>query len=142
MIHSHIDMARAMIDASFISQHRSRADITSLRRDIAQTRRAIAASRDLLKQFRQRKTDALREAEQHVGSSSASPFLAKPPHTCSGSLYASRTATANLNRETIVLSCMRRRQRNNPVEPGPVRITGADPNKLDGDPDGIGCEGK
>lgn len=29
---------------------------------------------------------------------------------------------------------------NNPVVAGPVKITGADPNKLDGDHDGIGCE--
>ncbi|TPM93400.1 hypothetical protein FKO01_53995 [Mesorhizobium sp. B2-3-3] len=55
-----------MIDATFGSQHRSRADIASLRFDIAQTRRAIAASRDLLKRFRQRKIDeAIREIEQH-----------------------------------------------------------------------------
>lgn len=29
---------------------------------------------------------------------------------------------------------------NNPVVTGPVKITGADPNKLDGDGDGVGCE--
>lgn len=29
---------------------------------------------------------------------------------------------------------------NNPVVAGPVKITGADPNKLDGDHDGVGCE--
>ncbi|MEO5756893.1 MAG: calcium-binding protein [Mesorhizobium sp.] len=29
---------------------------------------------------------------------------------------------------------------NNPVVAGPVRITGADPNHLDGDHDGVGCE--
>jgi len=33
-------------------------------------------------------------------------------------------------------------QGNRPVVVGPVTITGADPNKLDGDHDGIGCEGK
>ncbi|TPL94264.1 hypothetical protein FJ960_28045 [Mesorhizobium sp. B2-3-11] len=66
MIVSHIDMAQAMIDASFLSQHRSMADITSLRGDIAQTRRAIAASRELLKRLRQRKIgEALRDAEHH-----------------------------------------------------------------------------
>ncbi|UCI33557.1 hypothetical protein [Mesorhizobium sp. B4-1-4] len=66
MVESRTDIARAMIDATFISQHRSRAEIASLRFDIDQTRRAIAASRDLLKRLRKRKIDeATRNVERH-----------------------------------------------------------------------------
>ncbi|TPI25771.1 hypothetical protein FJW08_27720 [Mesorhizobium sp. B3-2-1] len=66
MIESRTDVARAMIDASFVSQRRSLSDIASIRRDLDQSRRAIAASRDLLKRLRQRKADeAPREAEKH-----------------------------------------------------------------------------
>ncbi|TPK49605.1 hypothetical protein FJ492_00470 [Mesorhizobium sp. B2-5-4] len=66
MIESRTDVARAMIDATFVSRHRSISDIASLRRDLDQSRRAVAASRDLLKRLRQRKVDeATRNVEQH-----------------------------------------------------------------------------
>ncbi|KAA3452344.1 hypothetical protein C7I87_02935 [Mesorhizobium sp. SARCC-RB16n] len=66
MIEGRTALAQAVVDASFQSQHRSRAYIASIRGDIAQTRRAIAASHELLKRFRQRNIDeAVREAEWH-----------------------------------------------------------------------------
>ncbi|MBZ9974016.1 MULTISPECIES: hypothetical protein [unclassified Mesorhizobium] len=66
MIESRTDIARAMIDATFISRHRSINDIASIRRDLDQSRRAVAASRALLKRLRQRKIDeANRNVEQH-----------------------------------------------------------------------------
>ncbi|KAA3452261.1 hypothetical protein C7I87_02400 [Mesorhizobium sp. SARCC-RB16n] len=65
MIEVRTDVARAMIDATFVSQHRSINDIAAIRRDLDQSRRAIAASRNLLKRLRQRKADeALREPEK------------------------------------------------------------------------------
>ncbi|PBB65210.1 hypothetical protein CK228_28440 [Mesorhizobium sp. WSM4312] len=66
MIESRTDIARAMIDATFVSRHRSISDIAEIRRDLDQSRRAVAASRDLLKRLRQRKIDeATRNVEQH-----------------------------------------------------------------------------
>ncbi|KAA3452256.1 hypothetical protein C7I87_02375 [Mesorhizobium sp. SARCC-RB16n] len=60
------DLARAVVDASFLSQHRSRAYITSIRADIAQIRRAIAASHELLKRHRQPKLDEALRDERHL----------------------------------------------------------------------------
>ncbi|MEI9425034.1 hypothetical protein O7A70_28125 [Mesorhizobium sp. Cs1299R1N1] len=78
MIESGTDIARAVVDASFLSQHHSRAYISSLRGDIAQTRRAIAASHELLKRFRQRKIDeALKDVEQHRVSAFDADILRK-----------------------------------------------------------------
>ncbi|TPK76110.1 hypothetical protein FJ934_02765 [Mesorhizobium sp. B2-4-12] len=66
MVEGHTDLAQTTMDASIVLQRRSRGEIASLRVDIAQTRRAIAASRELLKRFRQRKLDeAITEVEQH-----------------------------------------------------------------------------
>ncbi|TPK99152.1 hypothetical protein FJ934_01480 [Mesorhizobium sp. B2-4-12] len=66
MVESRTDIARAMIDATFISQRRSISDIASIRRDLDQSRRAIAASHDLLKRLRKRKIDeATRNVERH-----------------------------------------------------------------------------
>lgn len=66
MIESRTDIARAMIDATFISQRRSINDIAEIRRDLDQSRLTLAASRDLLKRLRQRKIDeATRKVEQH-----------------------------------------------------------------------------
>ncbi|TPK70218.1 hypothetical protein FJ930_19830 [Mesorhizobium sp. B2-4-15] len=57
MVEGHMDLAQATMAASILLQRRSRGDIASLRIDIDQTRRAITASRELLKRFRQRKID-------------------------------------------------------------------------------------
>ncbi|MBZ9798338.1 hypothetical protein [Mesorhizobium sp. ES1-4] len=57
MVESRTDIARAMIDATIILQRRSLTDIALIHSDLDQSRRAIAASRDLLKRFRQRKLD-------------------------------------------------------------------------------------
>ncbi|MBZ9747608.1 hypothetical protein LB516_20365 [Mesorhizobium sp. CO1-1-7] len=66
MIESRTDIARAMIDATLTSRHRSINDIASIRRDLDQSRRAVAASRALLKRLRQRNIDeANRNVEQH-----------------------------------------------------------------------------
>ncbi|TPK81617.1 hypothetical protein FJ936_27075 [Mesorhizobium sp. B2-4-13] len=78
MIESHTDIARAMIDATFVSRHRSISDIASLRRDLDQSRRAVAASRDLLKRLRQRKIDeGTREVEEHRVSAFDADILRK-----------------------------------------------------------------
>ncbi|TPM33748.1 hypothetical protein FJ955_03140 [Mesorhizobium sp. B2-2-2] len=78
MVESHMETAQTMIDATFQLQHRSRADIDSFRRDINETRRAIAASRDLLKRFRQRQMDeAFREVERHPVSAFDADILRK-----------------------------------------------------------------
>ncbi|TPI32407.1 hypothetical protein FJW08_08095 [Mesorhizobium sp. B3-2-1] len=65
MIESRTDIARAVLDASLLLQHHSRAYITSIQGDIAQTRRAIAASQELLKRFRRRKMDEALRDERH-----------------------------------------------------------------------------
>ncbi|TPJ97427.1 hypothetical protein FJ872_32125 [Mesorhizobium sp. B2-5-9] len=78
MIESHTDIARAMIDATFVSRHRSISDIASLRRDLDQSRRAVAASRDLLKRLRQRKIgEGTREVEEHRVSAFDADILRK-----------------------------------------------------------------
>ncbi|PBC18669.1 MULTISPECIES: hypothetical protein [unclassified Mesorhizobium] len=78
MIESRTDIARAMIDATFVSRHRSISDIAEIRRDLDQSRRAVAASRDLLKRLRQRKIDeATRNVEQHPVSAFDADILRK-----------------------------------------------------------------
>ncbi|MBZ9798877.1 hypothetical protein [Mesorhizobium sp. ES1-4] len=66
MVESHIDMARAAVEASFRLQQGSCAGRAAFRRDLDQSRRAIALSRALLKRLRQRKIDeAHGDVEQH-----------------------------------------------------------------------------
>ncbi|ESY79872.1 hypothetical protein X739_30125 [Mesorhizobium sp. LNHC220B00] len=78
MFERHTDMARAAIETSFLLRQRSIAGRAAFRGEIDQSRRAIAASRELLKRFRQRKMDeALREDEQHRVSSFDADILRK-----------------------------------------------------------------
>lgn len=53
MVESHTDMARAAIESSFLLQRSSYAGRIAFRRDMDQSRRAIAASREILKRFRE-----------------------------------------------------------------------------------------
>ncbi|TPL83306.1 hypothetical protein FJ950_18940 [Mesorhizobium sp. B2-3-14] len=57
MVGSHIDVARAAIEASLLLRHRSIAGNIAFRREMDHSRRAIAQSRELLKQLRQRQRD-------------------------------------------------------------------------------------
>ncbi|MEI9430308.1 hypothetical protein [Mesorhizobium sp. Cs1299R1N3] len=68
MVDSHIDMARAAIEASFLLRQGSYAGRLAFRRHMDQSRRAIAASREILKRLRQRKIDEALEVEQHVSA--------------------------------------------------------------------------
>lgn len=78
MFERHTDMARAAIETSFLLRQRSIAGRAAFRGEIDQSRRAIAASRELLKRFRQRKIDeALREGEQHRVSAFDADILRK-----------------------------------------------------------------
>ncbi|MBZ9696345.1 MULTISPECIES: hypothetical protein [unclassified Mesorhizobium] len=54
MVGSHIDVARAAIEASFLLRHRSIAGNIAFRREMDHSRRAIAQSRELLKRLFQR----------------------------------------------------------------------------------------
>lgn len=57
MVGSHIDMARAVIEASLLLRHRSIAGNVAFRREIDHSRHVIAQSRELLKRLRQRQRD-------------------------------------------------------------------------------------
>ncbi|TPL68756.1 DUF2379 family protein [Mesorhizobium sp. B2-3-15] len=57
MVGSHIDVARAAIEASFLLRHRSIAGNIAFRREMDHSRRAIAQARELLKRLRQRQRD-------------------------------------------------------------------------------------
>ncbi|MER9840331.1 hypothetical protein NKJ59_03600 [Mesorhizobium australicum] len=58
MVATHTDIARAVLEATFVSrQQQSKAGTAALRQEMDQTRRRIAASRELLKRLRQRHRD-------------------------------------------------------------------------------------
>ncbi|MER8855402.1 hypothetical protein NKH94_28110 [Mesorhizobium australicum] len=53
MTQSHLEVAQSVIETSFRLRHHSIAGRAALRRDMDQSRKAIQASRDLLKRLRQ-----------------------------------------------------------------------------------------
>ncbi|MER9371180.1 hypothetical protein [Mesorhizobium sp. M0491] len=57
MVETHMEVARAAIETSFRLRHHSLAGTASFRRDMDHSRRAIEASRELLKRLRQRHRD-------------------------------------------------------------------------------------
>ncbi|TPL86136.1 hypothetical protein [Mesorhizobium sp. B2-3-12] len=63
MIGSHKDIAQAAIEASFLLRHRSIAGNVAFRREMDNSRRVIAQSRELLKRIRQRQRDDSRAWE-------------------------------------------------------------------------------
>ncbi|MEI9416494.1 hypothetical protein [Mesorhizobium sp. Cs1321R2N1] len=78
MIESGTDIARAVVDASFLRRQGSMAGRAAFRRDMDQSRRAIAASREILKRLRQRKIDeAHGDVEQHRVSAFDADILRK-----------------------------------------------------------------
>lgn len=62
MVSTHTDIARAAIEASFLSRHNSLVGAAAFRRDMDRTRRTIAVSRELLKRLRQRQRDDAHKA--------------------------------------------------------------------------------
>lgn len=78
MVEGHTEMAQAAIEASFLRRQGSYAGRAAFRRDMDQSRRAIAASREILKRLRQRKIDeALTDVEQHRVSAFEADILRK-----------------------------------------------------------------
>lgn len=57
MVSTQTDIARAAIEASFLSRHNSLVGAAAFRQDMDRTRRTIAVSRELLKRLRQRQRD-------------------------------------------------------------------------------------
>ncbi|TPJ52432.1 hypothetical protein [Mesorhizobium sp. B2-6-4] len=57
MLATHPDITRAAIEASFLLRHRSIAGTAAFRRNMDHTRKAIEASRELLKRLRQRQSE-------------------------------------------------------------------------------------
>ncbi|MBZ9774073.1 hypothetical protein [Mesorhizobium sp. CO1-1-8] len=57
MVETHMQVALAVIETSFRLRHHSLAGTDSFRRDMDHSRRAIEASRELLKRLRQRHRD-------------------------------------------------------------------------------------
>lgn len=79
MVESHIDLARAAIESSFLVRQGSYGGTAAFRRNMDQSRRAIAASRDLLKRLRQRTIDeTVKEAEWHRISAFDADLCAMP----------------------------------------------------------------
>ncbi|MEI8715060.1 hypothetical protein [Mesorhizobium sp. ISC11] len=96
MAETHIEVARAVIETSFRSRHHSLAGTASFRRDMDHSRRAIEASRELLKRLRQRhRDDMAREGDPEPGPVAVSAFDAD----------ILRSAFRNLVRETGVPEC-------------------------------------
>ncbi|MBZ9739833.1 MULTISPECIES: hypothetical protein [unclassified Mesorhizobium] len=78
MVDSHTETAQAAIESSFLRRQGSMAGRAAFRRDMDQSRRAIAASREVLKRLRQRKIDeAHGDVEQHRVSAFDADILRK-----------------------------------------------------------------
>ncbi|TPL79106.1 hypothetical protein FJ941_20955 [Mesorhizobium sp. B2-3-13] len=74
MVESHIDMAQAAIEASFLLRHRSIAGKAAFRRDLDHSRRAIAQSRALLERLRRRHRDDTAQAWEDAAPVAVSAF--------------------------------------------------------------------
>ncbi|MEI9429749.1 hypothetical protein [Mesorhizobium sp. Cs1299R1N3] len=74
MVESHIDMAQAAIEASFLLRHRSIAGNAAFRRDLDHSRRVIAQSRELLERLRRRHRDDTAQAWEDAAPVAVSAF--------------------------------------------------------------------
>jgi hypothetical protein len=97
MVETHIEVARAAIETSFRLRHHSLAGTASFRHGMDHSRRAIEASRELLKRLRQRHRDDLARGweDPDPGPVAVSAFDAD----------ILRSAFRNLVRETGVPEC-------------------------------------
>lgn len=97
MAETHIEVARAVIETSFRLRHHSLTGTASFRRDMDHSRRAIEASRQLLKRLRQRHRDDMAR-----GWEGLDPV---PVAVSAFDADILRSAFRNLVRETSVPEC-------------------------------------